>query len=109
MQVYSLSCANCRLHSKYSQNIAIIFQFIFCEKKKEQILFTVCSLYILFDYCREVLEPYFLQRVSVMEKSGKTHIIYFIKFCGHPVLSLNFQNYDMLYCNNLVNSYQILR
>ena len=78
MQVYSLSCANWRLHSKYSRNIVIMFQFIFVKKKK-QILFTVCSLYTLFDYCQEVLR--------VMEKSGKTHIIYFIKFCGHAVLS----------------------
>lgn len=47
MQVYSLSCANCRLHSKYSQNIAIIFQFIFCEKKKKT-NFVYCLFFIYF-------------------------------------------------------------
>lgn len=56
--------------------------------KKRTNLFAVCSWCNIFSVVnvRKYWVPYFLSQFLVMEKSEKSHGIYYVKFCGHLVV-----------------------
>lgn len=56
--------------------------------KKRTNLFAVCSWCNIFSLVivRKYWVSYFLSQFLVMEKLEKSHGIYYVKFCGHPVV-----------------------
>ena len=67
MQVHSLSHINWRLHSIYLWNVAILFQFMFCKKKKKIVRSLFLMWYIFFGYCQEVFFTTVFRHEKVME------------------------------------------
>ena len=80
MQVHSLSHINWRLHSIYLWNISIVSVHVLQNKKK---MFAVCSWCNIFFWLlsRSIEGLMFCHSFW----SWKSHGIYFVEFCGHPL------------------------